>query len=65
MKARLQAAGITGIGYIDENVTPHPSYPQEGVVGINLIGSPYIPVVLDMIKRIPEQVNILLGGQII
>ncbi len=65
VKARLQAAGITGIGYIDENVTPHPSYPQEGVVGINLIGSPYIPVVLDMIKRIPEQVNILLGGQII
>lgn len=65
VKARLQMAGIRDIELLDANITT-PDYEHlSWIVGFNLVGAPYIPEVLNIIERIPRDVEILLWGQII
>lgn len=65
VKARLQIAGIRDIQLLDANITT-PDYEHlSWIVGFNLVGAPYIPEVLNIIERIPRDVEILLWGQII
>ncbi len=67
MKARLADAlgEETKIKYIDENMSDVDYKNLKWIVWISLLWSPYIPVALDMIKKIPEDVTILLWWQII
>lgn len=54
-----------GIKYIDANFE-EPDYSElKWTVWINLVWAPYIPVVLDLIKQIWKDVNIVLWWQII
>ncbi|MDD2870784.1 MAG: radical SAM protein [Candidatus Gracilibacteria bacterium] len=65
-KARLlKVLGNTKIDYLDANFSA-PDYSKlDGIVGINLVGAPYIPEVLKIIEKLNDDVDIILGGQII
>lgn len=65
VKARLQIAGIRDIELLDANITPINYENLSWIVGFNLVGAPYIPEVLDVMERMPKDVEILLWGQII
>jgi len=67
MKSRLLQAlnNETKIKFIDENIEEVEYENLKWIVWINLLWSPYIPIALDMIKKIPENCTILLGWQIV
>lgn len=65
--ARLSAAGVNDISLKDDNFEGGgKGLIDADVVGINLVGAPYIPRALEIIRdRVREGVTVLLGGQII
>jgi hypothetical protein len=65
--ARLDAAGVSDISLKDDNFEGGgKGLIDADVVGINLVGAPYIPRALEIIRdRVREGVTVLLGGQII
>jgi len=46
--------------YLDENLQAIDYSQLEGIVGFNLVGAPYIPVVVEKIKQVPQDVSIVL-----
>lgn len=66
--ARLHAAGVADITFRDENFASDLTKGRidANVVGINLVGAPYIPKVIDIIRnRVRDGAVVLLGGQIV
>jgi hypothetical protein len=67
--ARMIDSGVdpSAITMVDENFGDAPTGEIEAdVVGINLVGAPYIPVAIKMISdRVRSGARVLLGGQII
>lgn len=63
--ARIMAAGVS-VRLVDENITPATSLPP--VVGVNLVGAPYVQRGRQLIERLQadhERFTILLGGQVV
>lgn len=60
--ARLLTSGID-IEIYDENIRTVSN--TSDVVGINLLGAPYIPEAINLMKRIGEDKTYLLGGQVV
>src|SRR3989338_9682697 len=58
--SQLIQAGLD-VDFHDENIRP--AEPQGNVVGLNIVGPPYIPVVAERIRSISQGQRILLGGQ--
>lgn len=64
--ARLHAAGVRDILFQDENFDAVDKEIDADIVGINLVGAPYIPKAIEMIRgRVREGSIVLLGGQIV
>ncbi|MCA9352031.1 hypothetical protein KC866_01410 [Patescibacteria group bacterium] len=59
--SRLLQAGYE-VSLFDENIRPYIGTAQN--LGINLLGSPYVPVVKDRLHTLSQQ-NIFLGGQVV
>ena len=51
--------------YLDENFEGERGEIESDIVGVNLVGAPYIPEAIKIIKRVRAGATILLGGQII
>lgn len=65
--ARLHAAGMTHFRYDDENFGDAANEKIEAdIVGINLVGAPYIPKAIELIRHhVRDGATVLLGGQIV
>jgi len=64
--ARIMEAGGNVVQIEDENMKPF--IPESDLIGINLLGPPYIPVARNIIQRISktqQNARFLLGGQVI
>src|SRR3989344_5892105 len=65
--ARLLATGAE-VQFFDENVNPVP-FLDSNYVGINLLGAPYIPEVINLQHRLAQEadepLHFLLGGQVV
>lgn len=63
VRARLMGAGIT-THFIDHNVEPE-RQPETDIVGLTVLGMPYIPIVRAMAKKLLEQGHqVVIGGQV-
>lgn len=69
LMARLKAAGFSGeMVHRDENFAEvaDPTAPLEDeLVAVNLLGAPYIPKAIEIIKRARAGATVVLGGQIV
>lgn len=65
--ARMEAGGYAEVDFIDENFGDASlDVFDADTVGINLVGAPYIPKAIQMIRdRVRNGTRVLLGGQII
>lgn len=69
LMARLKAAGVTDqMTHRDENfaeVADQTALLEEEIVAVNLLGAPYIPKAIEIIKRARAGATVILGGQIV
>lgn len=68
LMARLKAAGVEGMLHQDENFAEYADQTapiEDEVVAVNLLGAPYIPQAIEIIKRVREGATVVLGGQIV
>lgn len=62
VRARLMEAGVT-TDFIDHNVEPE-RQPETDVVGLTVLGMPYIPIVRSMARKLlSEGHEVIIGGQ--
>lgn len=62
--SKLQAGGLRDFRYVDGNFSGG-DYLDADILGVNLVGSPYVPVAIDIIKSVKEGAQVVLGGQIV
>lgn len=69
LMARLHAAGLPleRMRFIDENFDSMRGQIEEArALGINLVGTPYIPEVIELLEgRVRQEARVILGGQVI